>query len=396
LEPAELGQGEIDPAGTPARARADWRRGLLYGVPLFALLFGLAGRLGVSAIETELAGRIAPELAAAGFTKLAVEMDGRDATIRGLLDPGREGEVLGVADRYGVRSVALVVAPDPTPDDDALDPIARFEAGSIVLVGTVFSDAHRQRLVQAASLAVGPDNVFDELQVITPRNPPPQTDQRIEALASLTQDMASSMEAGQASLLDGELNLSGRLTAERAGVAIATERARAVTSRFTDVNLTVALDPPLPPPTSTAPTTATTAASTTAGPTTTSPAAVPNPVIAEVNAVVGASPLQFEFGSGTLSSAADSTLDRIAELLLTSPAAVSIEGHTDADGDAALNQALSQQRADAVRSALIERGVPAVRLVAVGYGAARPVAPNTTPEGRAANRRVVFTASGAS
>jgi outer membrane protein OmpA-like peptidoglycan-associated protein len=67
---------------------------------------------------------------------------------------------------------------------------------------------------------------------------------------------------------------------------------------------------------------------------------------------------------------------------------VSVEGHTDATGDAAANKALSLKRAQAVQSALVQRGVPAGNLGAAGFGAERPVADNRTEEGRARNRRV--------
>lgn len=379
---------EGDEADFAEPRRADWRRGLLFGAPLFALLFALAGKLGPEAIEEDLASRISGTLSGAGFTKIAVDMDGRDASFRGLLDPGREDEVRQLADRYGVRNISMIVAPDLSPDDDVLDPVARFEQGSIVLLGTVFSDRHRDVLVNAAASAVGPNNVYDNLDVVTRRNPPPETDRRIEALASLTLDLAASMEAGQAVFRDGDLSLSGRLSPQRPGVEVAMERARAVTAPFDEVTFSVSLDPPLAKP---VPSTTTT--TTAVAPTVTS--APPNPVIAQINSLVAVDPIQFEFGSAVLTAETSATLDEIAELLSTQTGVVTVEGHTDNDGDAALNQALSQQRADAVRAALINRGIADARLVAVGYGATRPIAPNTDFDGRAANRRVVFSAMGA-
>jgi outer membrane protein OmpA-like peptidoglycan-associated protein len=67
---------------------------------------------------------------------------------------------------------------------------------------------------------------------------------------------------------------------------------------------------------------------------------------------------------------------------------VVVEGHTDSRGTDELNQALSQARADAVRSYLIEEGVDADMITAVGRGETQPLATNDTPEGRANNRRV--------
>ena len=67
---------------------------------------------------------------------------------------------------------------------------------------------------------------------------------------------------------------------------------------------------------------------------------------------------------------------------------VQIEGHTDSTGSAAYNQTLSENRAGAVRSYMVQRGVEPTRLASVGYGMTRPVADNTTVAGRAQNRRV--------
>jgi OOP family OmpA-OmpF porin len=67
-----------------------------------------------------------------------------------------------------------------------------------------------------------------------------------------------------------------------------------------------------------------------------------------------------------------------------------IAGYTDNTGDAALNRALSQKRAEAVREALIKYGADPAMLVAKGYGAADPVASNDTAEGRLKNRRIEY------
>jgi outer membrane protein OmpA-like peptidoglycan-associated protein len=65
-----------------------------------------------------------------------------------------------------------------------------------------------------------------------------------------------------------------------------------------------------------------------------------------------------------------------------------VEGHTDSRGSASNNETLSQHRADAVRSYLVSQGIPSDKITAQGIGEARPIAPNTTAEGRANNRRV--------
>jgi outer membrane protein OmpA-like peptidoglycan-associated protein len=67
---------------------------------------------------------------------------------------------------------------------------------------------------------------------------------------------------------------------------------------------------------------------------------------------------------------------------------VTVEGHTDSQGDATYNQDLSQRRAQSVRDYLVSRGMSADRLSAQGFGLTRPIADNASAEGRANNRRV--------
>ncbi len=97
----------------------------------------------------------------------------------------------------------------------------------------------------------------------------------------------------------------------------------------------------------------------------------------------------FASGSATLRADARANLGRVVEFVRAAGAAkVRIEGHTDDRGSANLNQSLSQKRAEAVREALIEDGIDASRLIAVGLGKDRPIADNGSSEGRATNRRV--------
>ena len=67
---------------------------------------------------------------------------------------------------------------------------------------------------------------------------------------------------------------------------------------------------------------------------------------------------------------------------------IRIEGHTDSTGTRQGNQVLSQQRAGSVVAWLVNNGIASTRLVAAGLGDTRPVADNSTEEGRARNRRV--------
>jgi len=67
-----------------------------------------------------------------------------------------------------------------------------------------------------------------------------------------------------------------------------------------------------------------------------------------------------------------------------------IAGHADSTGNDAINDPLSQRRADAVKKYLVKKGVDSKRLVSKGYGSRRPIATNKTKEGRRQNRRVQF------
>jgi OOP family OmpA-OmpF porin len=102
--------------------------------------------------------------------------------------------------------------------------------------------------------------------------------------------------------------------------------------------------------------------------------------------------VNFETGKATLTPESQTILNGVAESLVANEEIrVQVSGHTDNTGGRALNQRLSRQRAESVRQYLIERGVAADRLTAVGYGPDKPVASNRTTEGRTQNRRVELT-----
>lgn len=116
-------------------------------------------------------------------------------------------------------------------------------------------------------------------------------------------------------------------------------------------------------------------------------------VIAEINRVIeAAGGIQFATGETTLTPAAEKILDDVANILARNvDVKAEVGGHTDTQGDAAKNQQLSQQRAQAVVKYLNDKGIPSANLKAVGYGSQQPLEPNdTTEELRAKNRRVEF------
>ena len=97
----------------------------------------------------------------------------------------------------------------------------------------------------------------------------------------------------------------------------------------------------------------------------------------------------FESGQSTLKPGALRTVDQLAGFLTKNPTRkVSIEGHADSQGSNEYNQALSTQRSDNVRLALIARHVPAEQVTSSGEGEGFPVASNDNAAGRLQNRRV--------
>ena len=97
----------------------------------------------------------------------------------------------------------------------------------------------------------------------------------------------------------------------------------------------------------------------------------------------------FESGAALVRSGARRAIGELAEMLRSEPDRfVYIQGHTDAVGEELENQRLSELRAEAIRSLLVQEGVAGDRLFAIGYGEAQPVADNVSAKGRAQNRRV--------
>ncbi len=102
--------------------------------------------------------------------------------------------------------------------------------------------------------------------------------------------------------------------------------------------------------------------------------------------------ITFDSGSDNIKAESYGTLKEIAGVLKDNPAIrIKITGHTDSDGDESSNLALSKKRAAAVKTALAGQfGIDAARMETDGKGESQPVSPNTTPEGKANNRRVEF------
>jgi len=111
--------------------------------------------------------------------------------------------------------------------------------------------------------------------------------------------------------------------------------------------------------------------------------------------IVNISDVLFDFDKYTLKPGAREKLAKVSGILLAYPGLkIQLEGHTDSIGTDEYNMTLSQNRAGAVQEYLVQQGVPAAILSAVGLGKANPVASNSTDAGRQQNRRVEMVVSG--
>ena len=99
--------------------------------------------------------------------------------------------------------------------------------------------------------------------------------------------------------------------------------------------------------------------------------------------------INFETGKAAIKPESEEIINQVADMLKSNPTfKVNIEGHTDNVGTAIANKTLSENRAKAVLAALIAKGIDKARLSSKGWGMEKPLANNTTDEGKAKNRRV--------
>lgn len=101
--------------------------------------------------------------------------------------------------------------------------------------------------------------------------------------------------------------------------------------------------------------------------------------------------LNFDFGKSTIRESSFPTLDKLAQTLIEAKNwKIDIDGHTDDKGSDSFNQKLSQDRANAVKSYLVSKGVTADTITATGYGETKPIVKNDSDANRERNRRVEF------
>lgn len=112
----------------------------------------------------------------------------------------------------------------------------------------------------------------------------------------------------------------------------------------------------------------------------------------ENNQLVLDNPVTFKTGTSELTDEGKEALKPVKDFLMAKDyiTLMRVEGHSDNNGNESATQKLTEQRALTVCRWLVANGIECKRLLPVGFGSMKPVASNTTPEGKAANRRMVF------
>jgi OOP family OmpA-OmpF porin len=149
--------------------------------------------------------------------------------------------------------------------------------------------------------------------------------------------------------------------------------------------------PPPPPPSATTEPTPEPSASASADPAPSASTPAPEPVLKKDKLELPGE-IAFESGKAVIMPESEPIIDSLKNYLEKTPRVTKlrIEGHTDNVGAPEANEKLSGERALAIKAALVAKGIKAERLLAVGFGQTKPIADNTTDEGKAKNRRTEF------
>lgn len=250
--------------------------------------------------------------------------------------------------------------------------------GGVVVRAEAKDETEKAALLGAVRARLGDTKVIDEVSV----NPaaPARDHAAVAAIASLVKDPGVSV-VGQ----NDSVALTGNVPAEETKATIEREVRKVVGDQTRIDNRLTMGGAATPQPTN---------PDQPASPDQADPAVLCKSVNEDVKKILAEQQVRFTLNGTKVAPASNATLERIAQRLkpCVAPAIpgtkVTVEGHASADGNRDVNTQLSQQRAEAVRAALIRFGVPAEAAIARGFGDSRPIAPNNTEAGRAANRRV--------
>lgn len=360
-----------------------WLLGLI-SIAIIALLLALFGPLNAQSRSDIMAKSIRAELDSQGLEGVSLDMQGHKAVLSGTLETedmaklakkvAREAQCKDCQNpnpKWHIVDGSFSFPP-PKPVEPAIptaDPYV-FSAtkrsdGTVLLDGYMSSDADISRILGEAE-ALFPGNVRNEKLSVALGVPNESWSQVISKyLVGL-----SSLDRGSLTISGNEVLVTGLTTDESIRNRINDLTKNSDTGYAEIVNITVP----------------------------DAPSAFTGTVQSQslcqtlLNEMKGDDKIQFAFNSADLKPESYFLLNNLATATQQCPAfKVHIAGHTDSSGDDAYNLDLSKRRADAVSDYLVTQGVSIDKLSSAGYGEARPVASNDTPEGQSANRRIEFT-----
>ena len=373
---------EVDPA-------ASWAAFVAGMVLLVLMVMALAVLMGTASVESDLETRSEQALRIAGFQEITADVDGFAVSLKGQYREGQDLDsgVQAVAALSGVGSVDAtgvweIETPDAVASAVSGSPVVVSWSGDTVTVsGTLSTEEQRDFLSTSLGALITGDgtaarfSVVEVTGVAVLEGLEPEDDW-IGTIVALVGTLAEGLDEGSVTV-----NPAGEVVTT-AGEAETRQIKRDLSNA--SEGLIVALgaegfdvtDGVLGPPKPPAPTKA--------------DVEELERTLAEL---IEGKVVEFEFGSDQLTPAGIALLDELlVPLVEFSAVPVEIAGHADAQGSAERNLDLSRRRAQAVLDYFVSRGEDPERFLAVGYGDTRPIADNSTEEGRQRNRRIEFIA----
>ncbi|PZX11407.1 OOP family OmpA-OmpF porin [Palleronia aestuarii] len=342
-----------------AAARAagtDGTEGCTLGMGVPSAAWPDAAERGIAALATLPSGTLT-------LTDLAMRIDAgpetEPATLESLADELRTD----LPEEFSLVALAHPEEAD-APELQPPDFVAiRNPEGQVTMEGRLGTALERDAVDSFARALFGLDHVGGEIDVApgVPDGWSPRIFAALDALSLLAGGRAEVTEdivriSGTTAMEEAETHI-GEIVAARLGPEADTE---------IDVTYDARLDPELALPT-------------------------PEECAAEINSILTLRQITFAPGSDEIDTASRESVDAIADILRQcEDVTMEVAGYTDSQGGEEMNRRLSQSRADALIAALMARRIVTAPLTAVGYGEEDPIADNSTPEGREANRRIEF------
>ena len=379
------------------------------GLPALLLAGSLAGR---PAMENELEDKVSLALTSKGISGVEVLANGLTVNLSGFVTSAADKELaLKTADHVrGVRSArggALSVRTGSTtaaPAVNILPLIATYSEGSVSFAGTRPSPQAVKVLLEAARQGLGAKQVTDGLTVKGSESVAVDVDGYQRLGTAIANFDRLKVRTAALNVRNGSIDASGILgdDTRRADVMALLAGVVGDPNRIRDTftaEAAVSAAGTAQTATTSAGATPTSSTPGAAGPATTATGATtgaPTTVLASadaqiaINAILKRGKITFATNLATLLPTGRKLVDSIGEVMTGTALHIDVTGYTDNRGDAAKNVALSQERADAVKAALVTKGVPESQITATGRGSANPVDSNASAAGQARNRRIEF------